>query len=303
MYAGRRVNASEKEEMRPPKGEADGGAPPSQLSARTLPALSMIGLAAGVRQLALGQHGSVFTMLGIIPAAGLGSRLQPLGCSKELLPLGVSGAGGAPRAVIEYLLERMLLAGADRIGIVISGAKTDIVRYVARSDGPTCLFFVLQPQPLGLCDAVFRVMPWVRAEELVLMGLPDTVWFPRNAFCHVPQESLHLITFPVERPEQFDAVLCSRPGEVERVEVKCAGAAGRRVWGAITGPGAAWLRLHQLWLARESRDVYLGHLFNAWLQRGERLTADTQGEEYLDVGTLRGFQQAQWRLEDRQVVG
>ncbi|HEY2232982.1 MAG TPA: nucleotidyltransferase family protein, partial [Candidatus Angelobacter sp.] len=27
-------------------------------------------------------------MIGIIPAAGAGERIQPLGCSKELLPVG-----------------------------------------------------------------------------------------------------------------------------------------------------------------------------------------------------------------------
>ncbi|MHB8734812.1 MAG: sugar phosphate nucleotidyltransferase [Terriglobales bacterium] len=236
-------------------------------------------------------------MLGIIPAAGLGSRLQPLGCSKELLPVGRSHDGGAPKAVIEFLLERMLLAGADRICIVISGEKTDIVRYLARSTWPAFLFFVAQPQPRGLCDAVFRAMPWVRADEPVLMGLPDTVWFPGDAFCRVPDETLHLITFPVDRPDQFDAVRCTCPGIVERVEVKCDGAPGRRVWGAITGPGVTWLRLHQLWLARASRDIFLGHLLNAWLERGELLSADETGEEYLDVGTLRGYQKAQWRLE------
>ena len=27
-------------------------------------------------------------MIGVIPAAGVGERIQPLGCSKELLPVG-----------------------------------------------------------------------------------------------------------------------------------------------------------------------------------------------------------------------
>ena len=42
-------------------------------------------------------------MWGIIPAAGMGTRIQPLAFSKELLPVGsyVSAEGERPRAVSE----------------------------------------------------------------------------------------------------------------------------------------------------------------------------------------------------------
>ena len=53
-------------------------------------------------------------MWGIVPAAGNGTRIQPLAFSKELLPVGSRFDGDTehPRAVSEYLLERMLRAGA-----------------------------------------------------------------------------------------------------------------------------------------------------------------------------------------------
>ena len=56
-------------------------------------------------------------MLGIIPAAGAGQRIQPLGCSKELLPVGSRLIKGTerPKAVAEYLVERMIAAGAEQI--------------------------------------------------------------------------------------------------------------------------------------------------------------------------------------------
>src|SRR4051794_10017191 len=45
-------------------------------------------------------------MWGIVPAAGKGSRIQPLAFSKELLPVGSHFEDGAerPRAVSEYLV-------------------------------------------------------------------------------------------------------------------------------------------------------------------------------------------------------
>ena len=53
-------------------------------------------------------------MWGIIPAAGQGNRIQPLAFSKELLPVGscIDGAQERPRAVREYLIERMVMGGA-----------------------------------------------------------------------------------------------------------------------------------------------------------------------------------------------
>ena len=70
-------------------------------------------------------------MIGIIPAAGAGQRIQPLGCSKELLPVGARVVDGCerPKAVSEYLVERMIAAGAEQICMVISAEKADIVRY------------------------------------------------------------------------------------------------------------------------------------------------------------------------------
>ena len=54
-------------------------------------------------------------MWGIIPAAGLGSRIQPLAFSKELLPVGsrLDGEIERPRAVSEYLVERMIARRRD----------------------------------------------------------------------------------------------------------------------------------------------------------------------------------------------
>ncbi len=60
-------------------------------------------------------------MIGIIPAAGAGQRIQPLGCSKELLPVGSRLVEGIerPKAVSEYLEGRMIAAGAEQRCMII----------------------------------------------------------------------------------------------------------------------------------------------------------------------------------------
>src|SRR3954471_20848637 len=119
-------------------------------------------------------------MWGIIPAAGQGSRMQPLAFSKELLPVGsrYDGEFERPRPVSEYLVERLVLGGADKVCFVISPGKSDILEYYGGEGFSASIFYSVQPQPSGLCDAIFRALPLVDPDDQVLVGLPDTIWFP-----------------------------------------------------------------------------------------------------------------------------
>src|SRR5579871_6054947 len=175
-------------------------------------------------------------MIGIIPAAGAGQRIQPLGCSKELLPVGSRVIEGAerPKAVSEYLVERMIAAGATQICMVISAEKTDIVKYYSERDYAAEIFYAVQQRPAGLCDALFRAGPFTRHHDHVLIGLPDTIWFPENAYRAALEDSsegVNLVLFPVLNPEVFDAVVCDDNGFVRRVEVKVPRPASHWIWG------------------------------------------------------------------------
>ncbi|MBV8207531.1 MAG: nucleotidyltransferase family protein [Acidobacteria bacterium] len=236
-------------------------------------------------------------MLGIIPAAGAGQRIQPLGCSKELLPVGSRVIEGVerPKAVAEYLVERMIASGVEQICFVISAEKTDIVRYFAEREYAAQIFYAVQPEPLGLCDAVFRAEPFARHGDRVLIGLPDTVWFPENAFSPALESGsdLDLVLFPVTNPAAFDSVIADDSGRVERVEVKSRDAASCWIWGALTMTSRALHHLKLLWEARHRQDEYLGHLLNAYIAAGNQVTATRSGELYMDVGTLEGYRVAQ----------
>jgi glucose-1-phosphate thymidylyltransferase len=238
-------------------------------------------------------------MWGIIPAAGMGTRIQPLAFSKELLPVGsyVSAEGERPRAVSEYLVERMVKGGVDKICFVISPGKSDILDYFGGHALSADIFYAVQPQPAGLCDAVFRALPLIPPEEEVCIGLPDTIWFPKDALGRLPNGSLSLLLFPVEHPERFDAVITTEGGEVSEVRVKDTHAGTKWIWGAFRMPGLILSELHDLWNARQ--DEYLGTLINAYLARGGRAYGFKIGESYVDVGTLNGYREA-LRLLDGQ---
>jgi dTDP-glucose pyrophosphorylase len=233
-------------------------------------------------------------MWGIIPAAGLGSRIQPLAFSKELLPIGSRFDEGIerPRAVTEYLIERMVRGGATRICFVIAPGKSDILEYFGGEVEGVPVCYAVQPQAAGLCDAVFRAAPVVPTDEPVVIGLPDTVWFPENGLTALPDDTLSFLLFPVARPELFDAVVTDAGGWVQEVQVKRVEARSRWIWGAIKMPGAVFHHLRDLWLARDCRDEYLGTLVNAYLADGGRALGVQAGEAYVDVGTLNGYREA-----------
>jgi dTDP-glucose pyrophosphorylase len=232
-------------------------------------------------------------MWGIIPAAGMGSRIQPLAFSKELLPVGSrrDGAAERPKAVSEYLVERMIRAGATRLCFVISSGKSDIVEYYGGEVGPAQICYAVQPRPAGLCDALFRALPFIAPEEEIVVGLPDTVWFPEHGLSLLGP-GLSFLLFPVERPELFDAVVTDGEGKVLEIQVKEKAARSRWVWGAFRLDGRILRELHALWRTRSPPDEYLGTLVNAWLSRGGEARGVPAGEAYVDTGTLNGYREA-----------
>jgi glucose-1-phosphate thymidylyltransferase len=233
-------------------------------------------------------------MWGIVPAAGVGSRIQPLAFSKELLPVGSRSDHGSerPRAVSEYLVERMIKGGATRICFVVSPGKSDIIEYFGGEIDTTTLCYTVQRTPSGLCDAIFRALPFIERDEAVLVGLPDTIWFPENGFAALPDDQLSFLVFPVERPEFFDAVVADEQSRVLRIEVKNSYPTSSWVWGAFKMPGAILHELHELWCKRHGSDEYIGTLINAYLADGGEALSVPAGEVYVDVGTLNGYREA-----------
>jgi dTDP-glucose pyrophosphorylase len=235
-------------------------------------------------------------MWGIVPSAGVASRIQPLGFSKELLPVGsrTTGERERPRALAEHVVSRMALAGVTRFCFVIAPKKTDILGHFGTKSAGRPVAYVVQDAPAGLCDAIFRALPLIRPEERVVVGLPDTLWFPERCLALLPDGGLSLLCFPVPEPEHHEAVLANEDGEVREIRV-------RRededtgvpwVWGAFKLDGATLRALYDLWCERGRIDDSVGDLINAWLTRGGTARACKAGEVYLDVNTAAEYREA-----------
>ena len=111
---------------------------------------------------------------GLIPAAGLGTRLGPFtnAIPKELLPVG-------DKAVIEHVVESMAIAGITDVVIVVAPHKHGLSDYLGsgRRFGVS-LTYVVQDERLGLANAVAAGEHVIRGRFAVVLG--DNFFAPKN---------------------------------------------------------------------------------------------------------------------------
>ncbi len=174
---------------------------------------------------------------------------------------------------------------------MISPGKSDIMEYFGASYGPAAIAYVVQPEPLGLCDAIFRAEPLIGRHDSVVVGLPDTIWFPADALTALP-DGFAFLLFPVKQPQFFDAVVVDETGRVTAIEVKQAAARSNWIWGAFRLPGATLRDLHRLWRQPDRGDEFVGTLVNAWIAAGGEAYGTKAGTAYVDVGTFDGYRMA-----------
>jgi UTP--glucose-1-phosphate uridylyltransferase len=106
----------------------------------------------------------------VIPAAGYGSRMEPLTIAipKEMFPLG-------PLPIIEHTVIELVSSGIKRICIVIREGKEVIREYFDSRKllyKKVELYFAYQREPLGLGDAMRRAKDDIGGNPFV-MAIPD----------------------------------------------------------------------------------------------------------------------------------
>jgi len=157
-------------------------------------------------------------MIGVIPAAGIGSRMKHLPGSKELIPIGTykrevgEDVTYHPKPVMLYLIDRMKIAGVQRFLVIVNREKWDLVKtFGGGHDFGVEIAYLLQEEHLGLPDAISITYPWVR-DSFVVFGMPDTIFEPDDAFSRVvhmvkdKSSDLILGLFPTIRPQDFGMV-------------------------------------------------------------------------------------------------
>ncbi|TSA86135.1 glucose-1-phosphate thymidylyltransferase [Deinococcus detaillensis] len=100
-------------------------------------------------------------MKGIIPAAGLGTRLRPLTFTRPKPVLKVAG-----KPIIIHAIETLQAAGIDDIAIIVSDLTRTEIEYTLSAVSGVRIALIDQHQQLGLGHAVAMAREWAAGEDV-----------------------------------------------------------------------------------------------------------------------------------------
>jgi NDP-sugar pyrophosphorylase family protein len=208
-------------------------------------------------------------VVGVVPAAGYATRLQPLEGSKEVVL--VQG-----RPVIDYLLDRMRRVPLAELRVVTRPEKRDVIEH-ARRRGAT----VIEGYPSSVAQSLLLGMRGLDANTIVAFGFPDTLWERADAFPILVERvragvEIALGLFRGIEPARSDVVEVDEAGMVTRVLVKPERPPSDLIWGCFAARARA--------LERLNRHDEPGHLLDL-LARTGRVQGVRFGDEFFDVGT------------------
>lgn len=253
-------------------------------------------------------------LVGVVPAAGKGSRLAPYPHSKELLPVGYQlidtgmGLEKRPKVIAQYLVEGMQGAGIRKLFFIVSAGKSDIMEYFGGGDAfGVRIAYLYQSRLGGMPYALDLVTPWLGPETTVVMGMPDTVIEPQDAFDRLLsahrawKADLTLGLFQTEQPQKFGMIGFDEDFRVTEHVDKPDRTHLKWLWGmACWGPRFTALMHATLTGERadsfDTREVVLGDFFDLALAQGLDVRALPFPEgRYIDVGTYSDLKKA-WTL-------
>ncbi len=253
-------------------------------------------------------------IVALIPAAGRGSRLGSLPCSKEILPLPADAGEGPPITALDLLLDGLALAGVGRALLLLRPEKRDIPAHLARRAGlPPQLEYVEVAATPSVPHTLDAAYPLVR-EARVALGFPDILFRPQDAFQQIldrlraTKADAVIGLVETELPEQADMVELDPDGGIRRLAIKEGRTDLRYTWAV-----AAWTPrftdyLHAFVARLEGTDgadhpapePYVGDVLRRALADGLSVVAlPLPGGRCLDVGTPQGrARAAAWLAAD-----
>jgi glucose-1-phosphate thymidylyltransferase len=247
-------------------------------------------------------------IVGLLPAAGRAQRFAPEGFEKELLPIvrtersGEADTARAPKLVIEFVVDGMLLAGVSEFVVVTSPAKVGRLaehlcnRYAAVAN---IAFLAVRDSP-SMVHSLAASGPWLRDAD-VAMGMPDSIPLPVDSFAQLVrfhrEEGGHLSLglFRTPTPERFGMVEVGHDGRIVSHADKPVSWTGGLMWGmAVWAPAfTEFLANTVLSPAENESELPLGSVIDRALEGGLIVKGhEVIGGAYHDVGTFKHYRQA-----------
>jgi len=251
-------------------------------------------------------------VVGLLPAAGRGTRIAPLPVSKEVFPLALQAmpdtAGLRPKVACQYVFENMAAGGISQAYVVIGKGKWDIPNYFqdGRLAGMHLAYLVIEDSP-GTPFTLDVASPFIQG-RMVALGFPDLIFREPEAYTRLgecyreTQADVVLGLFPADRPAYCDMVDTDARGIVRRITIKPESTQLTRTWGIAlwTSRFTAFMHefvqrqvVHIAGVHRGNREIYVGDVIQAAIDHGMAVHAvDVSSAPYLDIGTPEGLQRA-----------
>ena len=266
-----------------------------------------------------------YDLVGVIPAAGTASRLGPLPCSKELLPVGYHHGTGEestyrPKVVSHYLLERMRLVNVSKAYIILRKGKWDIPSYLGDGNHINLpIAYLMMTLPFGVPFTFDQSYPFVK-EAMVVFGFPDILFKPEDAFVHLldrqaeSDADIVLGLFPSLQPKNEDLVKFGKDDRVSKIVVKPKSSKLQHTWLIAVWTPAFTHFLHDYVAILKKtnydnpkaitddnfKELFLGEVFNAAIEANFRVDyVYFNTGRFIDIGTpenLLKFTQNSWRI-------
>ena len=207
-------------------------------------------------------------LVGVVPAAGYATRLQPLAGSKETYRI-------AGRPVMDHLIERLRRAGCDDIRVVTRPEKTDVIAHAEE-----LRLTVVPARPASVSTSLLAGLEGTGGDDIVLFGFPDTIWEPIDGFVRLldPLDDFEVALglFPGREPQRSDVVEFAESGLVTSVEVKPPVPKSDWIWGMAAARRRS--------LAELSMHPEPGAAFGSMCIRGTVVGVPLSGP-FVDIGT------------------
>ncbi len=169
--------------------------------------------------------GVTLETIGLIPAAGFGTRMKPFRYPKELFPIAYRDPSTEDKAicvrvVCQDAFDCLAAASISKAFVIISDHKSEVMRFL--SDGRECgvdLAYLHQREVCGLPNALSCAYPWIRSSRVALL-LPDTLIEPQDSiaqllsFLETSGSDIVLGVFPTPHPEDLCPVEFDEQGRV-----------------------------------------------------------------------------------------
>lgn len=238
--------------------------------------------------------GKIGKIYGILPMAGRGQRLQPIGFSKELYPVVHKNKH---YAIADFSIRAMERAGVDEIKLVVNPDKLDIAKYYSNYHKKLSIYFY---SSRSLPESCLYPIESLHDEDICLFGLPDTLFAPSIGYqkivtsLKIKEVGICLGLFQVSDASKYDSVKFDKNMRVIEVRVKKKPPCSNYVWG-IWGAKVWALKKLKKEINNQKRqgERLLGVGFNKVAQKKiVKVICNIIGNDYFDIGTIDAVIQA-----------